>query len=237
MPSEPTVPADNAALIESAPTDSRPGAASVWWALLPILLPGLGAPIAFGVATSRRPAPGTVIPLIAYTAAFFGFCVPAANYGSDMVGWLNLFAALSALTATVGACGHLFAIRNRVWGAEKQSIEPSPDPTNRAALDHALRLRDKGRQTIEKDPMLAKRIGIGRPDLPRDIEDGGLIDLNHVPVEILRDLPGFTDATAKQVHDRVEHVGPYQDFNEVIVEIGIPTGFERVLREYVVLIP
>ena len=33
--------------------------------------------------------------------------------------------------------------------------------------------------------MLAQELKIGRPDLPRDYDDGGLVDVNHVPAAIL----------------------------------------------------
>src|SRR5690606_39982870 len=40
--------------------------------------------------------------------------------------------------------------------------------------------------------MLAKRLAIGRPDLPRQFDDGGLIDLNHAPEHVLTSLPGVS---------------------------------------------
>ncbi|MEU5155495.1 helix-hairpin-helix domain-containing protein [Glycomyces sp. NPDC021274] len=84
---------------------------------------------------------------------------------------------------------------------------------------------------------MAKRNGVGRPDLPRSLDDGGLVDLNHAPVEVLRDLPGFNEATALQVRERVEQLGPFQSLDEVIVEVGIAPGFEKHLREYALLLP
>lgn len=238
LPSAPPAP------IEPAPP--RLGAATVWWALLPVLLPGLGAPIAFGIGAARRPSPGTVIPLIAYTVAVFGYCAPAAAYGSDGPAWTDFVGMLSALAATFGASGHLFAIRRRVWTAAPAPVEipvqrplPPGPPTHQGipALDRARHLRGVARQIAEHDPLLAKRMRIGRPDLPRTEDDGGLIDLNHAPAELLRHLPGFNQATAEQVRERVERLGPFQSIDEVILEVGVDVGFERHLREYAVLIP
>jgi hypothetical protein len=37
---------------------------------------------------------------------------------------------------------------------------------------------------------MAWELRIGRPDLPRVYDDGGLIDVNHVPPQVLATLPG-----------------------------------------------
>jgi hypothetical protein len=34
-------------------------------------------------------------------------------------------------------------------------------------------------------PVLARELRIGRPDVPRQFDDGGLVDLNHAPVPVL----------------------------------------------------
>ena len=36
--------------------------------------------------------------------------------------------------------------------------------------------------------MLARELRIGRPDLPRQYDDGGLVDVNNVPVGVLAEL-------------------------------------------------
>lgn len=226
------------------PEPARPGAASVLWALLPVLLPGLGAPLAFGIAASRRATPGVVIPLIAYTAALFAYCGPAAAWGGDMPVWADFVTMFAALAATFGACGHLFAIRRRVWTRAPAPVPvPRPVPlppapsSGNPALDHARHLRSVARQIAENDPMLAKQMRIGRPDLPQAQGDGGLVDVNHAPVEVLCSLPGFNEAAARQVRERVEGSGPFQSIDEVIVEVGIAPGFEKHLREYALLMP
>ncbi len=227
-----------------------PGAATIPWALLPILLPGAGAPLAFGIAAGRRPSPKTVAPLVVYTAAVIGtfaFILPF-DIGKTPE-WAYWCAFLSFMTATFSASVHLFAIRGYVWAPREATSAPKAPKAPKAvpreagadwvapALDRSSRLREDARRLAEGDPSLAKRSGVGRPDRPRDLDDGGLIDLNHAPVEVLRDLPGFNEQTARQVRERVERLGPFQNLDEVILEVDVSPAFERHLREYAVLIP
>ncbi|MCD0442525.1 helix-hairpin-helix domain-containing protein [Glycomyces sp. A-F 0318] len=233
------------------PADARPplpsggpGAATLLWALLPVLVPGAGAPLAFGVAAGRRPSPVTVAPLVAYTAAFLGFFALILPFDVGETPEWALWSAFAVLAAsTFGAAVHLLAIRGHVWAPREAPrpqapARPSGEPDWVApTLDRASRLREDARRLAEGDPALAKRSGVGRPDLPRKLDDGGLVDLNHAPVEALRDLPGFNEATARQVRERVERLGPFQHLDEVILEVGVVPGFERHLREYALLLP
>ena len=48
-----------------------------------------------------------------------------------------------------------------------------------------MRLRREARRLQQDNPVLAQELKIGRPDLPRGYDDGGLVDVNHVPAAIL----------------------------------------------------
>lgn len=241
------MPSTTAASAARPLTQRGPGAVTVLWALLPLLAPGVGAPLAFGVAAGRRPSPTTVVPLVVYTAAVLGtfaFILPF-DVG-ETPDWAFGGAFLSLFAATLGATAHLFGILRYVWAPREATPSAKPPKPARdkdgqdwvaPALDRASRLREDARRLAEGDPSLAKRSGVGRPDRPRQIEDGGLVDLNHAPVEVLLDLPGFNEAVARQVRERVERLGPFQHLDEVILEVGVAPGFERHLREYAVLIP
>jgi hypothetical protein len=62
---------------------------------------------------------------------------------------------------------------------------------------------------------LAAELRIGRPDLPRHFDDGGLIDVNTVPAQVLSRLPGLRPEEAEsgggrrscQRSQRPEHPG------------------------------
>jgi hypothetical protein len=78
-------------------------------------------------------------------------------------------------------------------------------------------LRAQARWIAATDPARAREIGIGRPDLPHDFDDGGLVDVNHVPGYELSRLRGLSsDLAHRIVLDRHQH-GPYQRVEDLVV--------------------
>jgi hypothetical protein len=49
---------------------------------------------------------------------------------------------------------------------------------------------------LGRDPAVAAELRIGRPDLPRNFDDGGLIDVNTVPAQVLSRLLGLRPSTS-----------------------------------------
>ena len=225
----------------SAPrTNPRSAAAetgTILWALLPLLTCGLGAPIAFGVALAKRRSPLTLLGLIVYSALSLVWFLLAGTFGAEAPLWADLVAYTALLIVTVGATMHLFMIRPLVWTPQREPSVPVARMSGHEVIDRARELRRQARAMAEADPMLAKRLGIGRPDLPRQFDDGGLIDLNHAPLHVLTSLPGVTEAGARQILDRVERLGPFESLGEVLLAIEISPTFEHHLHEYVVFIP
>ncbi|WP_199515414.1 BTAD domain-containing putative transcriptional regulator [Nucisporomicrobium flavum] len=89
------------------------------------------------------------------------------------------------------------------------AAHPGDTPRNRV-------LREQARQFVAFDPARARQLGVGRPDLVRHIDDGGLIDLNHAPGHELARLPGVTpDLAHRIVIARFER--PYAQPEELIV--------------------
>jgi hypothetical protein len=210
---------------------------TVLWAMLPLFTCGLGAPIAFGVAVAKRRTPLTLVGLVAYsvlTLTWFGL---AGTFGAEAPGWVDAIAYTALLLVTVVATVHLMVIRPQVWARRTAPDVLVARASGPEAVDRARRLRRQARATAEADPMLAKRLAIGRPDLPRQFDDGGLIDLNHAPEHVLTSLPGVSAASARQIRDRVERSGPFQSLGEVLLVVEISPTFEHHLREYVVFIP
>jgi hypothetical protein len=41
--------------------------------------------------------------------------------------------------------------------------------------------RRQARELAKRNPVLARDLNIGRPDVPHDYNDGGLVDVNQVP--------------------------------------------------------
>lgn len=77
------------------------------------------------------------------------------------------------------------------------------------------RLRQQYRELALQDPALASRIGLGRPDLARNFDDGGLVDLNNVARDqLLRTLP-LTPEESARVADARDMLGRFVSVEEV----------------------
>jgi hypothetical protein len=210
---------------------------TVLWALMPLFTCGFGAPIAFAIALSRRRDTMTIASLAAYGALVLVGCGVIAAHDIPPPQWVtvvfNTVITVSALVGTV----HLLVIRSTVWAPPARPQVPVARLSSMEVVDRARKLREQARRTAEADPMLAKRLGIGRPDLPRQFDDGGLVDLNHAPLHVLVSLPGVTERSARQIQDWVERSGPFGSLGEVMLVIEISPTFEHHLREYCVFIP
>lgn len=207
------------------------------WALLPLLTCGFGAPIAFATAFARRRNTLTLVALAAHSALLATGCGVIAAYGEHPPLWAGAIFYTAMGIATVGSTLHLLVIRPAVWPPREEQRVPVARLSGLEVVNRARTLREQARRTAEADPTLAKRLGIGRPDLPRQFDDGGLVDLNHAPLHVLTSLPGVSEHSARQIRDRVERSGPFTNLGELMLAIDISPTFEHHLREYCVFIP
>ncbi|MFC4336815.1 ComEA family DNA-binding protein [Salininema proteolyticum] len=101
----------------------------------------------------------------------------------------------------------------------------------------AKRRRRIARRTVVENPSHAKDMRIGRPDLDRKIHDGGLVDVNSAPAEVIATLPGLTpDVSRAIVAHRSEH-GPFDDADDLIRSVPIVPEPTPQLRVYAVFVP
>ena len=104
---------------------------------------------------------------------------------------------------------HALVVRGRVFEPESQQ------PALVAALQ-ARQRRQEARAIAARDLNLARELRIGRPDLPRQFDDGGLVDLNHVPVHVIVQVLGLAEAEAAQVIETRDRIGGFLSAEEVI---------------------
>ncbi|GAA1700134.1 hypothetical protein GCM10009745_53590 [Kribbella yunnanensis] len=102
-----------------------------------------------------------------------------------------------------------------------------------AALDDRLRAR----QIIERDPDFARSLGIGRPHLHREYDDGGLIDPNEVPPGVLTRIPGVTAQHAALIVHSREHQGPFTTLEDLTDRGLFPAPLPPAVATYLVLLP
>lgn len=196
------------------PGPLQPGSfPSVLWALVPAMTFSLGAPFSFAFAAARLRSRG-----LAGCAALYGVLVGSSLWllqGVPLSWQFNLGYALALSVVTAGTA-HAFVIRSKVFP------EPSAHDLHLAAAKERIQARDRSRKLLAADPTLAAELGIGRPDLPGRYDDGGLVDVNHVPVGVLSRLPGFDDAMAERIGTVREDVGGFTSLEDLSVTLGIP---------------
>jgi DNA uptake protein ComE-like DNA-binding protein len=125
---------------------------------------------------------------------------------------------------------HALAVRKRVF--EPRSQDPAI-----AAVLNARQRREEAMAISARDGELARELRIGRPDLPRQFDDGGLVDLNHVPAPVIVDLLGLSEADATQVIDARDRIGGFSSAEEVIAYTDLSPAVVDGLRERLVFLP
>ncbi len=127
-------------------------------------------------------------------------------------------------------------------GAPYQGFAPPP-PTrfngNAQAVAIANMRRQLRHQAREhaRDVVLARDLRIGRPDLPRHYDDGGLIDVNHVPAPVLTAITGVTPEMAEHIVQVRGQVVGFSSAEELAAVAALPPHLTPELREYGIFLP
>jgi hypothetical protein len=119
-------------------------------------------------------------------------------------------------------------------------VRPWRGNTNAEAIAAATmrrNLRKAAREQADQDLALARDLRIGRPDLPREYDDGGLIDINHVPPPALTVLSGVTSEIAEHIVATREHVGPFTSAEELVVTVDLRPELLPEIKEYGIFLP
>lgn len=194
-----SAPPSSRALAAPAAPAGRGRARQLAWALVPLLTLGLFAFVPFLRLALARRRPRDWVVCGTYLAASVAVMVlisltPSDSAGSELAGGLLL------LLAAFGTVHTLVAFRPRApWLASLAGPGWDPNRLAVAKAEHRMRLRREAREIHADNPVLAGELGIGRPDLPRGYDDGGLVDVNHVPARALVSQLGLSRAEAASV--------------------------------------
>ena len=145
---------------------------------------------------------------------------------SDPPGW----AAALLLGLMVVPTAHALALRRRVFELRPQ------DPAIVAALQGRQR-REEARAIAARDVNLARELRIGRPDLPRQFDDGGLVDVNHAPIPVIVHLLGLSEADAAQLTEARDRIGGFSSAEEVIAYTDLSPTLVDGVRERLLFLP
>lgn len=200
--------------------------ATILWALIPLLTLGLLAFVPFAHAAAKLQNRRLWLVAAFYAVVTVGLFGPLADASNTSDLGAALFTA-AWFALIVGSTVHALVLRRRVFSP------PAVQPAMAAALADR-ELRQQARAIVAGDPALARELRIGRPDLPRQFNDGGLVDVNHVPNQVLVDWLGLSPAEAARVVEARERLGGFSSAAELctfaeIADATIDPAQERLL--------
>ena len=120
------------------------------------------------------------------------------------------------------------------------AFRPKPEvagglPPSELALATArarMHRRRQARELAKDNPVLARELGIGRPDVPHDYDDGGLVDVNQVPGDVLASCLGLTPAESAAVVAARDQLGRFSSPEELSVYAQLPPDRVAALRDW-----
>lgn len=93
-----------------------------------------------------------------------------------------------------------------------------------SAADHAnyeLHRRQAAKNLLRTRPEFAAELGIGRPELGRGYDDGGLIDVNHVPLSVLAALPGMNPGLPERLISVRDQINGFDSYDDLLNVVGL----------------
>jgi hypothetical protein len=148
-----------------------------------------------------------------------------------------------AVVVVSAACVQIAPLRRQVYGLPggptgiTREPEVAPvDPAVSAVLVARARRVD-ARALATKDPLMARELRIGRPDLGHPYDDGGLVDLNSAPPDVIARMCQIDiDSARRIVEARDLHGGGFANVEEVFVMTDIPLSTWDRIRDRAVLL-
>ncbi|MEU4243281.1 helix-hairpin-helix domain-containing protein [Actinoplanes sp. NPDC026619] len=114
----------------------------------------------------------------------------------------------------------------------------SPDPAIAAAQWRVDR-RAEARQLLQSNPAMAWELRIGRPDIKqRQYDDGGLVDINHVPASWLTYVLQIPPPLAEEIVEaRTVHEGLTSPEELIVYCPGMTDDRLAMIRDYLIFRP
>lgn len=220
-------------MTDSAPSSDRQPLAGAWYVVVPIVSLGLLASVPFWHAFGRLRQRKLVRLAVMYTALPLLGLLLAGVIGNppddERTSFLEALPGLLFIAAIVGSVIQVRSVRREVFGAAGRAREARQAAVART---HAAKeAREQARALLASDPSAAWELGIGRPDLGRGYDDGGLVHLNTAPASVISQVCGIDLRIAQAIVDRRDAAGPFLSIGDVFVDVPVPPAEEGVLRD------
>jgi hypothetical protein len=191
---------------------------SFWYVAVPVLTLGLLTFLPFLHAAVRLRRPWIWLTTVIFALIAAGVFYVSGQPDDTIPGAVDAVFVIGVLSTMVVGTTLLARLRRDVYGlAEPQrpttsvtpavvtDVAPSVDPAIRQVLQ-ARAKRDRARDIAAADPLMARELHIGRPDLAGDYDDGGLVDIAGAPESVIArvlELTGEQAAGIVAVRDAV----------------------------------
>jgi DNA-binding SARP family transcriptional activator len=219
----------------SAPVPARP---SRWGWVLPVigaLIPfatcGTASWAVVAYAAARRRSWKLGLAALGYfalmfiTCAFIEYSVPTGHPILETLGMICLGSAIIGGSVHGGLLGVDLA---------KPPATP-PDMPAAWQLQQQVR-REQALQLAAEHPALARQLAIGRPDVARSYDDGGLVDINAVHEYVFSRLPYVTRQQAQRIVAERESHGPFTSVDDLVSRRLLSATLVDALRDILIVI-
>jgi hypothetical protein len=186
---------------------------SLWYLAVPVLTLGLLTFLPFLHAAIRlRRASVWVLTFLFVVIAGAVFYVSGQPEGTTS-GAVDAVVVVAALGSMVVGCTVLARLRSEVYHLGGSARPPAAGPADPAvttddapdvdpAVRQVLRSRERraqARDLAAADPLMARELRIGRPDLGGDYDDGGLVDIASAPEAVLAEVLDLSREQAAEI--------------------------------------
>ena len=214
---------------------------SRWYFVVTIVSFGFFAWVPFVHAALRLGRKSLYVRAVAFGAAAAAMGVLMSLSPKDAAGkvvgttgnLLTSAAVILGLAVVAVACVQQARLRREVLRQVPGERLDGPDPALAAALA-ARERRIEARKLVIEDPLIARDLRVGRPDLPRNYDDGGLVDLNSAPAAMIASVCGLDVATADEIVETRSAAGGFAAVDDVFTSVPVD-AWDRVRDRAVVL--
>ncbi|WP_409330807.1 ComEA family DNA-binding protein [Trujillonella humicola] len=220
-----------------APSTSERFLRGGWYYVVAVGTVGLFAAAPFWHAWHRLRRPPVLRSAVLYTALGAALVALTSLIPRDASGEpvgsgaaaVNGVLAVSAVAVVVAACLQLRPLRREVYGRPGEL--PSHSDRVLAGALAARARREEARELAGRDPALARDLGIGRPDLGRGYDDGGLVDVNTAPAAVIEQVCTIDRSHAAAIVAARERRGSFYNVGELLVDVDLPPHVAAHLQE------
>lgn len=189
----------------------------LWWFLLPLLTFGMATFAVVGYAGGRLRSRWHLAAAAGYFLLFVGFFIGVQFTDPEKFGVVDaIITPLFFVNWLVGSAHAAWLERRLKVGHSEVEPTLSADPAVLVA-QHRLARRNEARALLLSNPALAAELRIGRPDLGRQYDDGGLVDINHVSAQVIAHELGIPSLVAEQIVVQRMRVGGFHSADDLVV--------------------